>query len=201
MERTCVGCHASAEANELVRLVLGPDGSLVADPRGGAIGRGAWVHPTLECVRRAVPRGVSHTLKTHVKTTADELLTELAAAGKRRALALIASAGRAKKAAAGATAVTDALEHGIAELVVVATDARAGAELPRVAAALEGAHHAVRFGTKAELGTALGRGDVGVVAILDPGISASLKRATALLELPSPRQARGSKDAIVTETG
>ena len=200
MERTCVGCRASAEANELVRLVLGPDGSLAADPRGGAIGRGAWVHPTAECVRRAVPRGVSHALKTQVKATADELLTELAGAGRRRALALIASAGRAKKAAAGATAVTEAIERGLAELVVVATDARAGAELSLVAAALERAQ-AVRFGTKAELGTALGRGDIGVVAILDQGISASLRRATALLELPSPRHARGSKDAIVTETG
>ena len=200
MERTCVGCHASAEANELVRLVLGPDGSLVADPRGGAIGRGAWVHPTAECVRRAVPRGVSHALKTQVKTTADELLTELAAAGRRRALALLASAGHAKKAAAGATAVTEVLERELAAIVIVATDARAGAELSLVAAALASSH-AVRFGTKAELGTALGRGDTGVVAILDPGIGASLRRATALLELPSPRQARGSKDALVTETG
>jgi predicted RNA-binding protein YlxR (DUF448 family) len=200
MERTCVGCHASAEANELVRLVLGPDGSLVADPRGGAIGRGAWVHPTPECVRRAVPRGVSHTLKAQVKTTADELLVELAAAGRRRAFALIAAAGRAKKAAAGATAVKEVLAAGRGELVVVATDARAGAELPQVAAALESAH-AVRFGTKAELGTALGRPETGVIAILDEGIGASLRRATALSELPSPRKERGSKGALVTETG
>jgi len=119
MERTCVGCRASVEASELVRLVLGPDGSLAADPRGGAIGRGAWVHPTQECVRRAVPRGVSHALRTNVKATADELLNELALAGRRRALALIASAGRAKKAAAGATAVTEAIERGLAEVVVV----------------------------------------------------------------------------------
>jgi predicted RNA-binding protein YlxR (DUF448 family)/ribosomal protein L30E len=200
MERTCVGCHASAAASDLVRLVLGPDGSLVADPRGGATGRGAWVHPTLECVRRAVPRGVSHALKAHVKTSAEELLGELAAAGRRRAIALIASARRAKKAAAGATAVKEALDGGRAELVVVATDARAGAELSQVAAALENAH-AVRFGTKAELGTALGRPDTGVVAILDQGISASLRRAAALSELPSPRKERGSKDALVTETG
>jgi predicted RNA-binding protein YlxR (DUF448 family)/ribosomal protein L30E len=200
MERTCVGCHASVEANELVRLVLGPDGNLAADPRGGAIGRGAWVHPTPECVRRAVPRGVSHALKTSVKTTADELLTELAAAGRRRALALIASAARAKKVTAGATAVKVALTEGTVELLVVATDARAGAELPQVAAALESAH-AVRFGTKAELGTALGRPDTGVVAILDQGISASLRKAAALSDLPSPRKERGSKDALVTETG
>jgi predicted RNA-binding protein YlxR (DUF448 family) len=200
MERTCVGCHATGTASELVRLVLGPDGALAADPRGGAIGRGAWVHPTPECVRRAVPRGVSHALKTGVKATADELLSELAAAGRRRAFALIASAGRAKKAAAGATAVKEALDQGLGALVVVATDARASAELPQVLAAFEHAQ-AVRFGTKAELGTALGRPDTGVVAILDQGIGASLRRAAALSELPSPRKERGSKDALVTETG
>jgi uncharacterized protein len=200
MERTCVGCHAATAPSELVRLVLGPDGSLVADARGGALGRGAWVHPRLECVRKAVPRGVSHALKASVKTSADELLAGLAAAGKRRALALIGSAQRAKKAAAGATAVKEVLASGEAELVVVATDARAAADLPTIAAAVQSAHGLV-FGTKAELGTALGRPDTGVVAILDQGIGASLRRAVALSELPSPREARGSKDAFVTETG
>jgi predicted RNA-binding protein YlxR (DUF448 family)/ribosomal protein L30E len=200
MERTCVGCHAATAPSELVRLVLGPDGSLVADVRGGTFGRGAWVHPTLACVKKAVPRGVSHALKARVSTTADELLAELAAAGARRALGLIASARGARKVAAGATAVKEALDRGDVDLVVVATDARAAADLHAVAAAVQSDHGSV-FGTKAELGTALGRPETGVIAILDQGIGASLRRAAALSELPSPRTARGSKDALVTETG
>lgn len=200
MERTCVGCHAATAPSELVRLVLGPDGSLVADARGGSLGRGAWVHPTEECVRKAVPRGVARSLKAEIKTSADEVLAQLGRAGIRRVLALISAAQRARKAAAGATAASEAIARGEAELVVVARDARAAAELSAVVRAL-GSGQGLYVATKAELGQALGRPETGVVAILDFGIGASLRQAAALSELSSPRYERESKDAQVTETG
>jgi predicted RNA-binding protein YlxR (DUF448 family) len=196
-----VGCHASAEATALVRLVLGPDGTVVADPRGGSVGRGAWVHPTAECLQRAVPRGVAHTLRTSVKTTAEELATQLRAAGKRRALALLSAAARAKKTAAGATAAGEALERGLGHLVVIAEDARAAAELGPVVSASERGE-TLTLGTKAELGTALGRADTGVVVILDDRLGESLREATALSKLILPRTPRGAKKSeLVTETG
>lgn len=201
MTRTCVACRAAADPSELVRLVLGPDGSLVADPRGGASGRGAWVHPTPECVRRAVPRGVSHTLKAAVTTTADELLAQLSAAGTRRALSLIGAAFRARKAAAGSSAAADALARGAACLVVIAEDARAAADLAPVVAAVARGESLV-VGTKATVGAALGRPDTAIVAIMDDGISASLRRAVALSTLILPRAQRGPKKTeFVTETG
>jgi predicted RNA-binding protein YlxR (DUF448 family) len=201
MERTCVGCRAATKPSELVRLVLGPDGTLVADSRGGASGRGAWVHPSVECIGQGVPRGVARALKTEVRTTADELLGQLRDQGIRRVLALVGSAQRARKAAAGGTAASEAIERGEVELVVVARDARAAAELPSVVAAI-GRGQGLVVGTKAELGLALGRPDTGVVAILDAGIGASLRQAAALSELPSSApSARKTKEAFVTETG
>jgi uncharacterized protein len=201
MERTCVGCRTATTPSELVRLVLGPDGTLVADARGGALGRGAWVHPTAECVAHAVPRGVARALKTEIKTTADELLGQLRDQGMRRVLALISSAKAARKVAAGGTAASEAIARGDVELVVVARDARAAAELSTIAAAV-GRGQGLVIGTKAELGVALGRPDTGVVAILDAGIGASLRRAAVLSELPSTApSARRSKEAFVTETG
>lgn len=201
MTRTCVGCRSAADASELLRLVLGPDGSVVADPRGGAVGRGAWVHPTAECVRAAVPRGLSHTLRTAVTTTADDLLVQLRAAGTRRALSLVGAAHRARKAAAGSAAASDALSRGQARLVVIAEDARAAAELGPVVAAVARGDSLV-VGTKATLGAALGRPETGVVAILDEGIGASLRQAVALSTLTLPRAARGPKKTeFVTEIG
>jgi predicted RNA-binding protein YlxR (DUF448 family) len=201
MTRTCVGCRSAADASELVRLVLGPDGSVVADPRGGALGRGGWVHPTAECVRGAVPRGLSHTLRATVTTTADELLAQLQAAGKRRALSLIGAAFRAHKAAAGSSAAADALTRGQARLVVLAEDAKAAAELGPVVAAIARGESLV-VGTKAAVGAALGRPETAVVAILDDGIAASLRRAVALSTLTLPRAARGPKKTeFVTEIG
>lgn len=201
MTRTCVGCRAAAEAGELVRLVLGPDGTVVADPRGGSIGRGAWVHPTAECLLRAVPKGVAHTLKANVKTTADELVAQLRAAGLRRVLGLVGAAFRARKAAAGSTAATETLERGLGRLVVVAEDARAAAELPAVVAAAKRGDSLV-VGTKAEVGAALGRADIGVVVIFDDRLGDSIRQAAALAALTLPRGARGAKKiAFVTETG
>ncbi|HEX6273350.1 MAG TPA: YlxR family protein [Polyangiaceae bacterium] len=186
MTRTCVGCQAAAPAGELVRVVLGPDGSLAPDPRGGAFGRGAWLHPRPECLARAIPRGVARALKSEVRTSAEEFSVLLRRAGIRRLLGLVGSAFRARKAAVGATAVEEVLATGQDCLVVVATDAHA-------AAAGYGVSRAVALGralaasTKVELGGALGRAEVGVVAILDRGFEAPLREAALLSELDVPR--------------
>jgi predicted RNA-binding protein YlxR (DUF448 family) len=197
MIRTCVGCHAAEAPEALIRLVLGPDGSLVADPRGGSIGRGAWVHVRSECITRAVPRGVSRTLKASVKATPEDVAVQLAAAGKRRLFALIGQAFGARKAAAGATAATEAHEGGGVELVVVANDARAAAHLPIVDAA-QGKGRALVAGTKEELGRALGRPETGVVAILDAGLARPIRSAAALADFMLTRSARRTSDETRT---
>ena len=57
-ERTCIGCRRVVPASELVRLAA-PDGRVaLAIRRGGAAmprqGRGAWLHPSPDCVSAAV---------------------------------------------------------------------------------------------------------------------------------------------------
>jgi hypothetical protein len=57
-ERTCIGCRRIVPSSELVRLAA-PDGRVaLAIRRGGATmprqGRGAWLHPTPDCVNAAV---------------------------------------------------------------------------------------------------------------------------------------------------
>ena len=55
-ERTCLGCRSRAHQGDLLRVVL-VDGRLTADPRREHFGRGAYVHPTGECVTAAGARG------------------------------------------------------------------------------------------------------------------------------------------------
>jgi predicted RNA-binding protein YlxR (DUF448 family) len=50
--RTCIACRRKASPEELVRLVSGPDGVAAPDPSGRAAGRGAWVHPAVDCLKR-----------------------------------------------------------------------------------------------------------------------------------------------------
>ncbi|WP_184234284.1 YlxR family protein [Conyzicola lurida] len=53
--RTCLGCRARADRSALLRVVV-RDGVVVADPSAILPGRGAWVHPTVQCVEASVKR-------------------------------------------------------------------------------------------------------------------------------------------------
>jgi uncharacterized protein len=55
-----VGCRKRAAKGELLRVTVGSDANgltaAVPDPQGTAPGRGAHVHPTIECFELAVRR-------------------------------------------------------------------------------------------------------------------------------------------------
>ncbi|GAB2750662.1 YlxR family protein [Nocardioides pakistanensis] len=57
--RTCVGCRVRAPKQELLRVVASGsvgDQLVVPDPGARAPGRGAYIHPTLECLELATRR-------------------------------------------------------------------------------------------------------------------------------------------------
>ena len=53
--RTCVGCRARASRSALIRVVVS-NGEFVFDERALLPGRGAWLHPTPECLHAALRR-------------------------------------------------------------------------------------------------------------------------------------------------
>ena len=54
--RTCVGCRRPDTVRRLQRFVL-VEGHLVVDAGGHMNGRGAWLHPHVDCAREAIRRG------------------------------------------------------------------------------------------------------------------------------------------------
>lgn len=53
--RTCVGCRRREATSSLIRCTA--EGvRVVPSANGSHLGRGAWVHPHLECVRRAIAK-------------------------------------------------------------------------------------------------------------------------------------------------
>jgi predicted RNA-binding protein YlxR (DUF448 family)/ribosomal protein L7Ae-like RNA K-turn-binding protein len=176
--RTCVGCgeHVAREApGDLVRLVLGPEGEIAVDAHGhrdgggphapGGFGRGAYVHARRPCLDRAVKGGLARSAKGKVERIAgpggpderppsplrvETLARAIQAAMDRRIEGLLAAAVRSRQLARGADAVTSACHRGEAELVLVARDAAAAADLTEVRNAVaEG--RGVAWGSKAEL--------------------------------------------------
>ena len=53
--RTCVGCRQRAPRSSLLRVVAEGD-RLVADATASLPGRGAWLHPTVDCLEKSIVR-------------------------------------------------------------------------------------------------------------------------------------------------
>ena len=200
-QRTCVGCRSTVEAAELVRLIVADQGEIVVDLAGGKFGRGAWVHATPSCILKAAPAGLSRSLRLEVKTNAAELTDAIAAAAVRRLHGLILTAKRIRKLEAGATAVELSVSDRRAELLIVATDARASQKFswlePLVASGT-----ALAFGSKEIFGTWLGRPDTALLAVTEPKIAREAKQAIFLTMLDRPNVPRaGTRRAASWEAG
>lgn len=51
--RQCAGCREMKQKNEMVRVVRSPEGEISLDFRGKAPGRGVYVCPNPDCLKRA----------------------------------------------------------------------------------------------------------------------------------------------------
>jgi uncharacterized protein len=180
--RSCAGCGQSAEAAELIRVVLGPEGEIAVDLAGGSFGRGAWLHPRPACIGRAAPRGLCRAFRCDVRIEPEALVGQIASAAEHRIVSLIGLSLRAGRLAVGGAAVEQALDSAQVKLLLLAGDARAAAELPRVARAAA-AGQALVWGNKEQLGAAVRRSEVGVLGILDDGFAKAVSRAIGLAGL------------------
>lgn len=52
-QRQCVGCREMKEKRELIRVVKSPEGEISLDFKGKKPGRGAYLCPNAECLKRA----------------------------------------------------------------------------------------------------------------------------------------------------
>ena len=52
-QRQCVGCRTMKDKKALIRVVKSPEGDVSLDTMGRKPGRGAYVCPDVECLRKA----------------------------------------------------------------------------------------------------------------------------------------------------
>ncbi len=52
-QRQCVGCREMKDKRELIRVVKSPEGEISLDFKGRKPGRGAYLCPNAECLKRA----------------------------------------------------------------------------------------------------------------------------------------------------
>jgi len=74
--RQCMGCRERKPKRELIRVVRSPEGVVSLDFKGKAPGRGAYVCPNPECLRKAVrSKSLERNLETSIP---QEVLDRLA---------------------------------------------------------------------------------------------------------------------------
>jgi predicted RNA-binding protein YlxR (DUF448 family)/ribosomal protein L7Ae-like RNA K-turn-binding protein len=177
--RMCAGCGKRGPASELVRVVLDPTGAaptVAVDVGGSAFGHGAHVHPSPDCLARALKGGFSKAFKTNVVANVEDVVSQIIVGVDRRIEGLVMGARRARHVVVGADATAEAWREGKVALLIVATDAAAAAQLSSVRDAVA-AGKAIAWSVKGRLGALLGRDEVAVCGIVHDKVADAIGTA------------------------
>ena len=188
-ERTCILSRRTASREDLVRLVLGPDGQVHPDVRAKAPGRGAWIGVARPELEQALAKGklkgaLARAFKTGAVEIAPDLPERIQRELARAALDRLGMEARSGTLINGADRVDQAARGGKVHLLLHASDA--GADGRRKL------DQAWRVGGSEELGhsqglvipvertilsMALGRENVVHVALTDPAAARRVSNA------------------------
>ena len=196
-ERLCAATGEVKPLDEMIRFVIAPDGTAVADLRRRLPGRGIWITATQQALRAAIARkAFARSFKREVRLAPDfvqatERMIEQAA------LDALAMCHKAGKIAVGFAAVATALAR--ARVVAVLNAAEAADDgVRKLAAALHRREDAAEISVidafpSAQLDLALGRSNVIHAALLAGPESDTFLARTARLDCfragPMPRSA------------
>ena len=76
-QRQCVGCRTMKDKKSLLRVVKTPEGNILLDATGKKSGRGAYVCPDSECLKKArKSRALERALETAIPDAVYEALTQ-----------------------------------------------------------------------------------------------------------------------------
>ena len=83
--RQCLGCRVMKPKRELIRVVRSPEGEISLDLKGKKSGRGAYVCPDADCLKRAeksraLSRALSITIPQDIMDELHKQITEAAEA-------------------------------------------------------------------------------------------------------------------------
>lgn len=124
-ERRCIATGRSGPKDPMIRFVVAPDGSVVADLAERLPGRGLWLGASRDTVALAIKRKLFARVARRQVSVPDRLEDSLEAALVDRAVAAIGFARRSGLVVAGQAKVEAALRRGQAVLRLEACDGTA----------------------------------------------------------------------------
>lgn len=184
-ERTCILTRRTAARDDLVRLALGPDGTVWPDVRAKAPGRGAWIDVDKAALEEAQAKGklrgaLARALKSNVVKVPDDLADRIEEALRQAALDRLGLEARAGNLATGAERIETAARKGDVHLLLHAADAGEDGtrRLNQAWRVGGGPPQGVVFPAgRSILSLALGRENVVHAAVVDRGAAARVAHA------------------------
>ena len=170
--RQCLGCREMKPKRELIRVVRSPQGEISLDFHGKKPGRGAYLCPNQDCLKRA--RKSKALERAFSLPIPDDVYASLEA--QMEGLAL-----RAGRLAVGEEPVGAACRGHKAYLLLLASDA-ADNTIRRASHFSQSAKNTICLQlplTKAELGSGLGRTACAMAALTDVGFAAAVAQRLA----------------------
>ena len=186
-ERTCVLTRRKGTKDELIRLALGPDGSVAPDVRARAPGRGAWIGVGRAELDAANSKGklkpaLARAFKTGDLAIPADLGERTAQALRQTALDRLGMEARAGNLINGAERVEAAARSGEVHLLIHAADAGEDGRkrLDQAWRVGGGEQRGVIFPEpRTILSLALGRENVVHIALIDHAAASRVSRALA----------------------
>ena len=186
-ERTCVLTRRKGTKDELIRLALGPDGSVAPDVRAKAPGRGAWIGVTRAELDAANAKGklkgaLQRAFKTNDVHVPANLGERTEHALRQTALDRLGMEARSGNLINGSDRVEAAARAGKVHLLIHAADASEDGRksLDQAWRVGGGAQRGMIFPEpRTILSLALGRENVVHVALTDPAAAARVRHALA----------------------
>ncbi len=188
-ERRCILSGAHGSKASLIRLALGPDGSIEPDVRAKAPGRGAWIGVDRATFDVALAKGklkgaLNRAFKTNDLNLSPDLGNKVEAALERNALDRLGLEARSGTLVTGTEKISQAARSGQVHALFHAADAGTDgnnklAQAWRVGSDAEGSGQAglVLSVDRAILSRALGRENVVHIAIIDRSAAARVNEA------------------------
>jgi predicted RNA-binding protein YlxR (DUF448 family) len=184
-ERTCVLTRRKGSKDELIRLALGPDGSVAPDVRARAPGRGAWIGVTRTELDAANAKGklkpaLQRAFKTNEVSVPADLGERTEAALRQSALDRLGMEARSGNLLSGYDRIENAARSGKVCLLIHAADAGADGNrsLDQAWRVAGGGPQGMIFPEgRTILSMALGRDNVVHVALTDPAAASRVTHA------------------------
>lgn len=74
-QRQCIGCGEMKNKKEMLRILKTPEGEFVLDATGRKNGRGAYLCPSMDCLKKAIKtKGLERSFKMAIPTEVYEAL-------------------------------------------------------------------------------------------------------------------------------